>query len=138
LEPFPASGTRAAPPETPGPMEAAMTPRAEGRPSGRRFGTLVHSVLRDADLEGDRGQIASLARAHGRVLGAPDVEMEAAVDAVMAALEHPLVRRWTIVDFKSDAHLEPRRAAYERQLAWYVYALGRISGLAARGWLLGV
>jgi ATP-dependent exoDNAse (exonuclease V) beta subunit len=45
---------------------------------------------------------------------------------------------WTIVDFKSDADLEPRRVKYERQLQWYVYALARLTGQPARGILLSV
>jgi ATP-dependent helicase/nuclease subunit A len=45
---------------------------------------------------------------------------------------------WTIVDFKTDADLEDLRAAYERQLQWYAYALRRLTGMPARACLLGV
>ena len=155
-------------------LEVDVLPRSAGRPAGRRFGTLVHTILRDADLGGDRQDVVSLARMHGRVLGAPKLEIEAAIEAASEALGHPLVRRagvaprchrelpillqlddgrllegvidlafledgaWTVVDFKSDADLPARRADYERQLRWYVLAMSKITGLPARGWLLGV
>ncbi len=162
------------------------------RPQGPRFGTLVHMILRDVNLgapssaDGDRTatgdrtekdrceEIARLAQVHGRVLGALPDEVEAAVEAVSAALEHALLRRaraatrchrelpitvkteggrllegnidlafleggaWTVVDFKTDADHPSREPQYRRQLEWYVFALSRITGLPARGWLLGV
>jgi ATP-dependent helicase/nuclease subunit A len=67
--------------------------RPPGRPAGRRFGTLVHEVLRDIDLSGDRDSVASMARMHGRLLGASAEEIDAAVEAVSAALAHPLLDR---------------------------------------------
>ncbi len=45
---------------------------------------------------------------------------------------------WIVVDFKTDADLGERRAQYERQLRWYAYALARLTGMDARGILLGV
>ncbi|MBI3667038.1 MAG: UvrD-helicase domain-containing protein [Acidobacteria bacterium] len=68
-------------------------PRPPARPVGRRFGTLVHTILRDADLAGDKQNVATLARRHGRVIGSPKAEVEAAAEAAFAALGHPLVRR---------------------------------------------
>jgi len=67
--------------------------RPEGRPGGRRFGTLVHAVLRDTALDGDGLSLGPLAAAHGRALGATVMEMDAARDAVAAALAHPLLAR---------------------------------------------
>ena len=64
-----------------------------GRPGGRRFGTLVHSVLRDAPLDPGRETIAKLAALNARLLGAPEEEREAASAAVEAALAHPLLMR---------------------------------------------
>jgi len=64
-----------------------------GRPGGRRFGTLVHTVLRDVPLAGTKQQVEQLARLHGRLLGAPGGEVAAAVQTVMAALDHPLLQR---------------------------------------------
>ncbi len=45
---------------------------------------------------------------------------------------------WVVVDFKTDVDLSERRVAYERQLRWYAYALARLTGIEARGVLLGV
>jgi ATP-dependent exoDNAse (exonuclease V) beta subunit len=61
------------------------------RPHGRRFGTLVHAVLRDAAL--NREETAVLARAHGRAVGATPDEIVAALAAVEEALNHPLLQR---------------------------------------------
>ena len=63
------------------------------RPGGRRFGTLVHAILRDLDLQGAPGQIAALARVHARLLDAPGEESDAAAAAVEAAWAHPLLSR---------------------------------------------
>lgn len=61
------------------------------RPGGRRFGTLVHLILRDAGF--DAALIEALAKVHGRALGAPDAEVAAAIEAVQAGLKHPLLDR---------------------------------------------
>jgi len=71
------------------------------RPRGKRFGVLVHAVLSAVPLVGespglapaDVARIERLAAAHGRLVGAPPAEVAAAVDAAVAALRHPLLRR---------------------------------------------
>jgi ATP-dependent helicase/nuclease subunit A len=63
------------------------------RPGGRRFGTLVHAILRDLDLQGAPDRIAALARVHARLLDAPAEEADAAAAAVEAAWVHPLLAR---------------------------------------------
>ena len=45
---------------------------------------------------------------------------------------------WVIVDFKTDADVSKQRDQYSRQLQWYASALSRLTGLPARGYLLGV
>jgi ATP-dependent exoDNAse (exonuclease V) beta subunit len=45
---------------------------------------------------------------------------------------------WTVVDYKTDADVEGRRARYEVQLAWYLFALERIKGRPVEGVLLAV
>ncbi|MGH9661372.1 MAG: hypothetical protein ACRD96_22690, partial [Bryobacteraceae bacterium] len=55
--------------------------------------------------------------------------VEGAVD--LAFLEGEV---WHVVDFKTDAPTE----AHERQIAWYVYAMARITGRGAVGWLLSL
>ncbi len=77
---------------------AAGPPLAE-RPRGRRFGTLVHNILRDLPLGGAASAAAgpaaaeALARLHGRLLGAPSAEVAAAPVLVAALLAHPLFER---------------------------------------------
>jgi ATP-dependent exoDNAse (exonuclease V) beta subunit len=65
--------------------------KTAGRSSGPRFGTLVHTILRDVALDGKA--MEQLAKVHGRVLGATEREMEHATEAVTAALKHPLLER---------------------------------------------
>ncbi|WP_437279047.1 UvrD-helicase domain-containing protein [Sorangium sp. So ce375] len=65
----------------------------EGRPYGKRFGTLVHAVLAEVDLRAGEDDVRTVATAQARLLGAPAEEVDAAVAAAVAALEHPLLRR---------------------------------------------
>ncbi|MBV8819683.1 MAG: PD-(D/E)XK nuclease family protein, partial [Acidobacteriaceae bacterium] len=149
-------------------------PRPERRPAGRVFGSLVHAILRDAELHADALTLESLAKSNGRALGASDAEISAAAVAASSALKHPLVTqalnsprvhrefpvtlpveqcrmlegtldlaylhdgRWTIIDFKTDANLEQRKAQYETQLQWYCLALSRITGQPAEAVLLSI
>jgi len=69
---------------------ASVQPAA-GRSAGPRFGTLVHTILRDVPLEGEG--ITEISAVHGRVLGATDQEVQDAIEAASAALKHPLLER---------------------------------------------
>jgi ATP-dependent exoDNAse (exonuclease V) beta subunit len=62
------------------------------RPSGPRFGSLVHALLAEVPL-GDEGNavLESLSEAHGRILGATMEEVGAARAAVGVVLTHPLL-----------------------------------------------
>jgi len=71
------------------PVEIVALPRAANRPTGRRFGALVHADLASVPLDGDLRMIQHLATVHGRVLGATQEEIEAASEAVRRALAHP-------------------------------------------------
>jgi ATP-dependent exoDNAse (exonuclease V) beta subunit len=75
--------------------EVTMIDAASGiaRPSGPRFGTLVHAVLATVALDAGRDAIAEVAALQARILGAPDDESAAATDLVEAALAHPLLVR---------------------------------------------
>jgi ATP-dependent exoDNAse (exonuclease V) beta subunit len=68
------------------------TPRT-GRPHGRRFGTLVHAVLAAVELGADGAEVADVALAQGRLVGASPEEIAAAADAVRGALAHPVLQR---------------------------------------------
>lgn len=82
-----------------GPAQPVRVERVEGRepgrPSGPRFGTLVHALLALARPGPDRppGELAALALAQGRSLGATGAEIAAAEEAARAALAHPLLLR---------------------------------------------
>ncbi len=157
-----------------GVIDEVKLPRAPGRPSGRRFGTLVHTILRDVPLDADRAAIEALAEVHGRVLGAGTDEVEAAVAPVEGLLGHELIARaraaervlrehpilyetddgtlldgtidllffaagrWTVVDFKTNADVRARRDQYHRQMAWYAFALERITEQPVHAILLGI
>ncbi|MCA2977914.1 MAG: UvrD-helicase domain-containing protein [Myxococcaceae bacterium] len=63
----------------------------EGRPGGRRFGELVHACLATVALDADDAAVERVAEVMGRALEAPAPEVQAAREAVWAALAHPLV-----------------------------------------------
>ena len=68
-------------------------PRPASRPSGARFGALVHAVLASVALDAELKAIGSLAAIHGRILSAAQEEIDAATESVSAALAHPLFDR---------------------------------------------
>ena len=74
-------------------VELIEIPRDEGRPTGIRFGTLVHAVLATVPLEADAAVIEGLVASHGRGLGATDAELSFAIRAVHNLLAHPLLDR---------------------------------------------
>ena len=59
------------------------------RPSGKRFGTLVHALLASVSLSADSGEVAELSALHGRLFGATDEEQAAATMIAAAVLKHP-------------------------------------------------
>jgi ATP-dependent exoDNAse (exonuclease V) beta subunit len=71
-------------------IEDSGVPRA-GRPKGRRFGELVHAVLAVVPLDAPRALVVNAVAAQGRALMASPTEEAAAVEAVLAALAHPLM-----------------------------------------------
>jgi ATP-dependent helicase/nuclease subunit A len=155
-------------------LQAGQSAGLEAGPTGRRFGTLVHAVLRDVPLDANPAAIGRWAQLNARIVGAPSEEIEAACARVGAALSHPLLDRaraakrkhreypimlrvdggrlmegvidlafvednaWIVVDFKTGEDISGSREQYQRQLQWYACALTRLTGLAARAYLLGV
>jgi ATP-dependent helicase/nuclease subunit A len=63
------------------------------RPSGPRFGALVHATLATVDLDGNPEHISAQAKICARLFGAEDSENQAAVEVVTTALGHPMLRR---------------------------------------------
>jgi len=75
--------------------EVSVVDAASGlpRPSGPRFGTLVHATLATVALDAAGDAIAETAALQARLLGATPEETAAATAVVEAALAHPLLRR---------------------------------------------
>ena len=65
----------------------------EKRPGGRRFGALVHAMLATVELSGDAARIRSVARLQQRMFDATEEEIDAAIQVVTTALQHPVLRR---------------------------------------------
>ena len=87
--------TGAAPPIMPeaAQIQIEQVPRTSARPHGKRFGTLVHSILSHVALDASLGAIAGMAGFFGRIFDASPDEVTAATVAVSAALASPLMRR---------------------------------------------
>lgn len=66
---------------------------AESRPSGRRYGQLVHRVLRDLDFGASIETAKALTDTYARSLEAPESEREAVVRAVVLLLDDDLTQR---------------------------------------------
>ena len=97
------------------PVRVEMIERGDlERPSGRRFGVLVHAMLASLDLDAGESAIKASAAVNGRLVGATEGEVIAAIASVHATFEHPIlrsaaasamkaeIRRETPILFKSD------------------------------------
>jgi ATP-dependent exoDNAse (exonuclease V) beta subunit len=93
------------------PVEIVELPRAMNRPSGPRFGTLVHAVLATVPLDGNFDAIRDLAAVHGRIIGATPEEITTAGQAVSATLAHSLLHQ------ARDA-AKQNRCRREAPIAW--------------------
>jgi ATP-dependent exoDNAse (exonuclease V) beta subunit len=82
------AGRRSAPPVR---VETVARPGAD-RPKGRRFGALVHALLASMNFANPNG-LAQVAATSGKVIGATEEEIEAAIIAVRAALDHPVLKK---------------------------------------------
>jgi ATP-dependent exoDNAse (exonuclease V) beta subunit len=74
-------------------IEIERVARANDRPRGKRFGTLVHAILAQIPLDAEASAIAAQASFFGRAFDAPPSEVNAAIGAVANALASPLMRR---------------------------------------------
>jgi len=59
------------------------------RPSGKRFGTLVHALLASVPLAAGPAEVGELSALHGKLLGATDEEQAAARVIAVTVLKHP-------------------------------------------------
>ncbi|MBI4816977.1 MAG: UvrD-helicase domain-containing protein [Deltaproteobacteria bacterium] len=177
--PFNPTHTELDPPRYSPRVEIVTLPIKKHRPGGRRFGTLVHTILAHSQLDADREEISRLAYVHGAALGATADEVRSSVDPVMTALSHSLFERarsaeevrrewpfvldvselelaegdllegsidlaflesgvWHVIDYKTDPSLDEALGEYRRQVRWYMYAVSKMSGHSANGWILRV
>ena len=81
--------------KTPGPQKAQkaqITVEDAGfgaiRPSGKRFGTLVHALLATVPLDAKAAEVSDLAALHAKLFVAPDDERDAAAAIVTRVLQH--------------------------------------------------
>ena len=85
------------PPEASPSSERWVAPRLTrveaDRPSGRRFGTLVHAVLAAVALDANVDEIGIVAEANARLIDATPEETDAAASTVRNALKHPLIQQ---------------------------------------------
>jgi ATP-dependent helicase/nuclease subunit A len=63
------------------------------RPSGRRFGALVHALLASIDFNAGADAIQASAAINGRLVRANEEEIKAAIVTVCTALRHPVLQR---------------------------------------------
>ena len=75
------------------PVEVIEIPRDTNRPSGPRFGALVHAVLATVPLDGDADVILRLTELESRTLGATEEEVECAAHVVHTVLGQPILQR---------------------------------------------
>jgi len=72
-------------------VEIVTLPAGAGRPSGPRFGTLVHAALATVRIGAEDGELGTAVATQGRIVGATPDEVLAAQAAVAHALAHPLL-----------------------------------------------
>jgi ATP-dependent helicase/nuclease subunit A len=94
-------------------VEVIQLPRESDRPSGRRFGTLVHSVLALVPLDGDASCINAVTTAQGRALGCSDEEIVFAAKVVETLLAQPILQRARIATKTNRCRRETPIAFYE-------------------------
>ena len=77
----------------PPPVQIIEVPRDIDRPSGIRFGALVHAVLGTVPLDANAGVIQRVTELHARTLGSTDEEVEFAAKVVQTVLALPVLER---------------------------------------------
>jgi ATP-dependent helicase/nuclease subunit A len=65
----------------------------QNRSGGRRFGALVHALLASIDLKANVDSFHMVAAVHGRMVGATEDEISAAIRTITQVLQHPILRR---------------------------------------------
>lgn len=81
-------------------------PREPDRPTGSRFGEIVHATLSQVSLSSDRATIEAAAALTARLFGGADEEGKAAARAVEAALGHPILVRAKEAEARGECRRE--------------------------------
>ena len=74
-------------------VEIIEVSRDVERPSGVRFGALVHATLAAVPLDANDSQVREFTLLHARILGNDEAESIAAATAVRSVLVHPFMTR---------------------------------------------
>jgi ATP-dependent exoDNAse (exonuclease V) beta subunit len=93
------------------PVTIVEVPREPDRPTGIRFGALVHAVLGTVALDGDADVIRCATELQARTLGCPDEEVEAAAKVAQTVLALPILAR-------ARAAAKANRCRREAPIAW--------------------
>jgi ATP-dependent exoDNAse (exonuclease V) beta subunit len=83
-----------------------VTPVELERPSGKRFGALVHAVLATIELDAAPEMIRQSVSVSARQVDATDDEIEAAITTVTATLKHPLMIRAAVAARDAEVRRE--------------------------------
>ena len=78
--------------------ELVELPVSEGRPSGPRYGTLIHAALAAVPLDAADDLVQQLVATQGRIVGATVEEIASAREVVRAVLSHPLLEAARLAD----------------------------------------
>jgi ATP-dependent exoDNAse (exonuclease V) beta subunit len=76
------------------------------RPKGVAFGALVHVLMSVVGLDDSREAVAAHAFVQARLLAATDQDRDAAVEVVVAALAHPLLRQAAVAASRGECRRE--------------------------------
>ena len=98
-------------------VEVITIDAVDGRPSGPRFGTLVHASLAAVALDADGQTIDHTVAVQGRIVGAPREEVVAAQLTVRAVLNHDVI---------TAARLAEERDALFRETPTAIVADGQL------------
>jgi ATP-dependent exoDNAse (exonuclease V) beta subunit len=93
------------------PVKIVEVPREPDRPTGIRFGALVHAVLGTVPLDGDADVIQRVTELQARTLGSTEEEVESAAKVVHTVLALPIFER---ARKAAQAH----RCRRETPIAW--------------------
>ena len=91
------------------------------RPSGKRFGTLVHALLATLPLDAAAGDVTELAALYAKLFAAPDAERDAAAAIGASLVKHS---RWQAAKAAADAG---RRVWREAPVSWRLSGPGEVA-----------